>query len=273
MRFDLHCHSTASDGKLSAQDLVARAMGNGVDVLAITDHDSLAAYGQLREVDLGALHLLPGVEISAQWREHSIHIVGLNVCIDGGALDEALDGQRRARLNRAEIIADKLAKRGFPDLLSRIQSLAGNDSIGRPHFADQLVAMGATRTTDEAFRKYLSTDRLGKLQQYWASIDQAVEWIRNAGGTSVLAHPDKYSLTRTRLGELVDDFKSVGGEAIEVVSGHQDAHKSRELGKLCEQKKLLASSGSDFHQPGQSWAELGAQSPLPDQCTPVWDLW
>lgn len=273
MLFDLHCHSTASDGKLPARDLVAHAIAAGVDVLAITDHDSVAAYAQLDGVDLGKLELLPGVEISAQWRNLGIHVVGLNVRIDGDGLGDALDSQRQARLERAEIIADKLAKKGFPDLLPRIQALADNDCIGRPHFADQLVALGATRTTDEAFRKYLAADRLGNVQQFWPPLCQTVQWIRNAGGTAVLAHPGKYSLTRSRLGELIDDFKAAGGQAMEVVSGRQDAYKSRDLANLCAQKALLASCGSDFHQPGQSWAELGAQSPLPDNCIPVWDIW
>lgn len=273
MLFDLHCHSTASDGKLPAHELVARAIAAGVDVLAITDHDSVAAYSELDGINLGILRLLPGVEFSAQWRTTTVHIVGLNLQIDSAGIGEALGSQHQARLERAEIIADKLAKKGFPDLLTRIQTLAGNDSIGRPHFADQLVAIGAARNTDDAFSKYLSASKLGDIRQFWAPLGQTVEWIRNAGGTAVLAHPDKYSLTRSRLGELLDDFRAAGGQAMEVVSGRQDAHKSRDLATLCNSKQLLASCGSDFHQPGQSWAELGAHSGLPDNCTPVWDRW
>lgn len=273
MLFDLHTHSTVSDGTLPVRDLIARARAAGVDVLAITDHDSIAGYAQLEGVDLDGLTLLPGVELSAQWRHTSVHIVGLNVRLADSDLRLALAGQREARLERAELIAARLAAKGFKGLLSQIQALADNDTIGRPHFAKLLVDAGAARSLDDAFSKYLGTSRLGDLKRCWAPLAEAVGWIRDAGGTAVLAHPDKYGLTRTKLNELVDDFADAGGQALEVVSGRQDLYKSKELAALCQHRKLLASCGSDFHQPGQSWADLGRHSPLPANCTPVWDRW
>ncbi len=273
MLFDLHTHSTVSDGALPVRDLIARARTAGIDVLAITDHDSIAGYEQLQGVDLGGLTLVPGVELSAQWGHVSVHIVGLNVRLADVGLREALARQRQARLERAELIAAKLAAKGFKDLLPQIQALADNDTIGRPHFAKLLVDAGAARSLDDAFSKHLGTGRLGDLKRCWPLLAEVVAWIRDAGGTSVLAHPDKYSLTRTKLNELVDDFADAGGQALEVVSGRQDLYKSKELAALCQRRGLLASCGSDFHQPGQSWADLGRHSSLPANCTPVWDRW
>lgn len=273
MLFDLHTHSTVSDGTLPVRDLIARARAAGIDVLAITDHDSIAGYEQLEGVDLDGLTLLAGVELSAQWRHTSVHIVGLNVRLADAGLREALARQRQARLERAELIAAKLAAKGFNGLLPQIQTLADNDCIGRPHFALALVEIGAARTLDDAFNKYLGAGRLGDLKHCWAPLAEVVRWIRDAGGTPVLAHPDKYALTRTKLNELVDDFADAGGQALEVVSGRQEPYKSKELAVLCQRRKLLASCGSDFHRPGQSWADLGRHSPLPANCTPVWDHW
>lgn len=273
MIVDLHSHSTASDGTLSASDVLLRAAQAGVDVLAITDHDTVAGITALNPALTRVLTLVPGVELSALWGAAGVHIVGINVHLDSSEFQDALAGQQRARYQRAGIIAEKLEKKGFPDILAQVVEVAGGASIGRPHFAQQLVTIGAVRSTDEAFRKYLGTGKLGDVKQLWGSLAQVVSWIRGAGGTAVLAHPDKYQLTRTRLLALVDDFKAAGGEAIEVVSGQQTASKTRDLATLCTQKGLLASCGSDFHQPGQSWSELGRHSTLPEGCTPVWDRW
>ncbi len=273
MIVDLHSHSTASDGTLSATEVLLRAAQAGVDVLAITDHDTVAGIMTLDPALTSTLTLVPGVELSALWGTVGIHIVGVNVHLDSSEFQDALASQQRARYQRAGIIAEKLEKKGFPDMLTQVALVAGGASIGRPHFAQQLVTMGAVRSTDEAFRKYLGTGKLGDVKQLWAPLTQVVSWICNAGGTAVLAHPDKYHLSRTRLLALVDDFKAAGGAAIEVVSGQQTAAKTRDLATLCAQQGLLASCGSDFHQPGQSWAELGKHATLPEGCTPIWDRW
>ncbi len=273
MKYDLHSHTTASDGELSPNALIARARNGDVDVLAITDHDTLAAYREIDRSALGALTLIPGTELSSQWQKNNVHIVGLNVPLECGAFADAIASQQRSRIERASIIADKLAKKGFTDILPGVLEKAGKGSIGRPHFAQQLLEIGAVKSLEEAFKKYLGTGKIGDVKQIWPQLDEVVGWIRDAGGTAVLAHPDKYRLTRSKLHRLTDDFISAGGEAIEVVSGKQDKVRTRELAKLCIEKNLLASCGSDFHQPGKFWAELGQHSPLPEECTPVWDRW
>ncbi len=273
MQVDLHTHSTASDGKLTPLELVERALACGVDLLAITDHDSTAGFDSLGEASFGSLRLVAGIELSAQWRRQTIHVVGLNIGRDRDAIREAVSVQQAARRTRAGIIAARLAKQGLGDLTARVEELASRISIGRPHIAEMLVESGAVRTIDEAFRKYLGNGRIGDVKDEWASLPQIIAWIRDAGGTAVIAHPEKYQFTRTRLRELVEDFRAAGGEAIEVVSGRQAGPETRTLAALCEQHQLSASTGSDFHQPGQHWAELGRQPAVPDDCRPVWEHW
>lgn len=273
MIFDLHTHSTASDGRLSPLQLTQHAQQAGVDVLAITDHDTIAGNSELDGLDTGKLKLIAGIELSARWRSIEIHVLGLNFQRQSPDFQDALAKQSRARLIRAEMIAEKLRKKGFPNLLPAVQQSAGTATIGRPHFADQLVNIGAVKSTDEAFRKYLGTGKVGDIKNMWSPLEDVVGWICQANGTASLAHPDKYRLTRSKLRALVEDFKSAGGHALEVISGQQQDHSTRELASLCCNYDLSASLGSDFHQLNQPWSSPGKHSTLPDNCQPVWDLW
>ncbi len=271
MKFDLHTHSTASDGELSPTDLVERASLKGVTHLAITDHDTTAAYAELGSQ--AAVTLIPGIELSTRWRKIGVHIVGLGLDLGNNVLNEGIAQQQRARRERAENIATRLAKAGFPDTLSAATELAGRSTVGRPHFARHLAAAGHVRSVEEAFRKYLGDGKLGDVRQHWAPLTDVIEWIRSAGGVAVLAHPAHYRLTRTKLCELLDDFTAAGGQAMEVISGKQDASLTRKLAALADDFALYASTGSDFHRPAARWAELGSCPALPDTCRPVWDLW
>ena len=271
MRADLHSHTIASDGKLTPLALLERARAADLELLAITDHDSIAAYAELPEVT--GLKVIPGVEFSTLWQRVGIHIVGLNISLDSPALGHAIAFQHRARDERAARIAERLAKRGLPDTLAGAAQFADGGSIGRPHFAQYLVSIGAVTTIEFAFRKYLDTSRVGSQLEGWASLPQIVGWIREAHGTPVIAHPGKYHLTHARLSQLTVEFQAVGGLAIEVVSGQQKPELTRDMAALAERHGLAASVGSDFHQPGQVWAQLGVTPPLPASCKPVWQLW
>lgn len=242
-------------------------------MLALTDHDTVAGYTELKGVDISNLTLISGVELSALWGSIEIHVLGLNIQTELPEFRQALAKQSDTRHVRAEMIAEKLRKKGFPDLLPAVRHAAGEGTIGRPHFADQLVNIGAVRTTDEAFRKYLGRGKTGDVKNLWPSVEEVVSWISKANGTASLAHPDKYRLSRTKLRALIENFKMAGGHALEVISGQQPEHLTRELANLCCQYDLSASQGSDFHQPNQPWSALGMQFALPDDCRPVWDLW
>lgn len=270
MRVDLHCHTRHSDGELDAPDLLALAVERGVELLAITDHDSLGAHDELAGQSFGQLQLLSGIELSTSWRGRGVHIVGLNVDTDNSVLRAGIAAQQQARQLRAEIIDAKLAKLGFADTLAGARHHAANGFIGRPHFAAELVARGAVKDTASAFKKYLGAGKAGDVKEQWAELASVIEWITAAGGVAVLAHPDKYQLTRTKLVELLGDFSAAGGRAMEVVSGNQTAASSHQLAQLCRQFGLLASTGSDYHGPSLPWASLGNQAPLPGGLKPVW---
>lgn len=254
-------------------ELVARAESQGVTVLSITDHDTAAAYQQLSTLDSKSIQIIPGIEFSTEWRKVGIHIVGLNVQPNSDALKEGISHQHQARKERAIRIADKLAHYGFRDALESATAIAGNDNLGRPHFAQYLVNIGAVSNIRQAFKKFLGSGKPCDIKQLWADLPQTVEWIREAGGTPVLAHPAKYKLTRTKLLAFLDDFIAAGGQGLEVVSGKQIPSTTRDLASICHLKKLYASCGSDFHQPGQEWAELGRYSNYPADCVPVWEHW
>jgi 3',5'-nucleoside bisphosphate phosphatase len=269
MNIDLHTHTNFSDGKLSPDELVQRAIANGVEILSITDHDTVNAYSYLGNID-ASITLIPGIEFSTFWHKIGIHIVGLNVKLNSDALNEAITHQHQARRARSEAIAERLEKLGIKDALAGAQKIAGNDNVGRPHFAQHIVNTGAATSIHQAFDKFLDS-KSGDIKKFWATMPQIVSWIRDAGGLAVLAHPLKYKLTRTKLIELLDDFVEAGGHGMEVISGKQLAHESADLAKICNQKNLLASCGSDFHRPDLHWSDLGKYPPLPKDCKPVWE--
>ncbi len=274
MIFDLHSHSSASDGMLSPLELVSRARAQGVDVLALTDHDTIAGLEQARVAanDCG-LELINGIEFSCLWARQGVHIVGLNVDIDSEALQQAVGHQARVRAERAEQIAARLAKQGIEGTLEGARRLAGEGVVTRPHFARYLVEVGAVKSVNVAFKKYLGAGKAGDVKALWPSVEQVVEWITQAGGVAVLAHPDKYKMTRTKLRALLADFTAAGGQAVEVVSGKQQSAVTKELSRMVSAAGLAASCGSDFHVPNQPWQELGQFGGLTEACQPVWHLW
>ena len=271
MRVDLHCHTMHSDGVLTPLELIKRAKEKGVELLSITDHDTMAAYRE--PIDIQGLTLIPGIELSTTWKNLNVHIVGLNVDPGSQAMLEATSQQSEARDRRAELISKALEKKGLTDTLQGARLLAGGSQIGRPHFARHLVNTGICNSLNTAYKKYLGAGKVGDIKSLWASMETVIQWIINAGGLPVLAHPAKYKLTRTRLRSLVKDFKAQGGIGLEVVSGSQQKDITTMLGNLAEEFDLLASCGSDFHTPENSWSELGKISPLPVNTRPVWNCW
>lgn len=272
MNIDLHCHTTASDGTLSPSELMDLACERDIDILSITDHDSVDAYQQIT-TDNKKLTLIPGIEFSSQWRKTGVHIVGLNLDLNTDTLVQGIALQARARRERGEKIAEKLAHLGFPDSLEGAKSYTAGGEVGRPHFAQHLVAIGAVSNIQQAFKRYLGAGKAGDIREQWSDMATIIQWIRAAGGVAVLAHPTKYKLTRTKLGGLLTDFVAAGGQGMEVVSGMQVPAVTQDLARLCNQFKLLASCGSDFHAPSQPWASLGMVAKIPDQCAPVWSHW
>jgi 3',5'-nucleoside bisphosphate phosphatase len=272
--FDLHSHSDHSDGLLSPSALLARARAQGVDVLALTDHDSTDGLGEARRAaDAAGILLIDGVEISVSWQDHLIHVVALGIDPSCPELQAGLAAQRSLRIERAERIAAKLDGLGIPGSLAGAARHAGTAAPGRNHFARFLVENGHARHARQAFKRFLGRGGRCHVPCHWASLETALSWSRAARGQAVLAHPARYGLSRTALRRFLAEFRATGGVAIEVISGWQAPEQTRDLARLARDAGLLASVGSDFHAPDAVWAELGRLPPLPSGCVPVWHDW
>ena len=273
--FDLHSHSTASDGVLSPGKLVARAAEMGVHVLALTDHDELSGLAEARATaERVGIRLVHGVEVSITWSGHTIHVVGLNVDPEDPILTRGLADNRGGRALRAELMAAELARLGIEGALEGAYEYAGNKAlIGRTHFARFLVERGVVKDVKTVFKKYLVKGKPGFVPHEWAGLEEALTWIRAAGGQAVLAHPGRYQIGREKMRVLLSEFKHLGGDAIEVVTGSHTPDQVPVYADLSVEFGLMASSGSDFHAPGEGGRELGRLAALPPQCKPLWSDW
>lgn len=272
MRVDLHSHSTCSDGLLSPQDLVERAVQRGVDMLALTDHDELSGLSAAREAATHwGLRLIDGVEISVLWEETTLHIVGLCIAPDYVPLTTGLAAIRAGRGQRAHRMAQSLADAGIPDSLEGARRYATNpELLSRAHFARYLVAQGYASDTNAVFRKYLAPGKPGFVPHQWAALSEAVGWISGSGGVAVIAHPGRYPLNQQQCERLLGEFVEVGGAAIEVVTGSHAPDEYATWARYARRFGLRASAGSDFHGPGEGYRDLGDVPVLPAGCDPVW---
>jgi predicted metal-dependent phosphoesterase TrpH len=272
--YDLHSHSTVSDGSLSPEQLVARAIDQGVDVLALTDHDGTEGIIAAQAAAQGTkLSLVTGVEISVTWGSSTIHILGLKVDHKNAALQKGLEKIRDYRKERAVKIAERLEKSGISGAYEGASQYASPVMLGRVHFAKFLVDKGHAKNINDVFKRYLVRNKPGYVSGEWATLAQAVNWINGAGGQAVIAHPARYKMTATKLRRLITEFKELGGVGLEVVSGRQHPEEIKILAKLANDFNLLASCGSDFHSPDNTWVELGRLPELPSSVNPIWKKW
>ena len=271
---DLHCHSVVSDGTLTPEALAERAKANGVTLWALTDHDELGGQ-QSAKAAASAINLdyLAGVEISVTWMGQTIHIVGLGIDANHQGIIEGLRSTRAGRGNRAKLMAEQLLKVGIPGAYEGALHFAGNhDLISRTHFARYLVEQGVCKDTEHVFKNYLVEDKPGYVPHMWAKLDDAVSWIKSAGGVAVIAHPGRYNFNAMQMDELYKHFKKLGGLGIEVITGSHSPDQYKTYAKIAQQYGFLASRGSDFHDPNESHVDLGTLPHLPDHLTPVWSV-
>lgn len=271
---DLHCHSTVSDGTLSPEDLAARASGNGVQLWALTDHDEIS--GQHRAAAAAkaqGMRYLTGTEISVTFIGQTVHIVGLGFDADDIQLREGLRRTRGGREERAMEMSEGLAKVGIQGAYEGALKFVGNpELISRTHFARFLVESGVCKETSEVFRKYLTEGKPGFVPHRWASLKDAVGWITGAGGMAIIAHPARYKFTPNEEFALFTEFKALGGQGVEVVTGSHTVAEYATYADTAREFGLAASRGSDFHSPDESHTELGTLPFLPANLTPVWDV-
>lgn len=274
LEYDLHSHSTASDGILSPSLLVSQAQGTGLRYLALTDHDTTEGIAEAKiAADQIGIILVPGVEISVTWGNITVHLVGLGIDHANAKLQQELAGLRKFRAWRAEEIGRRLAKHNIHMAFEGAKNISNGTLISRTHFARFLVQQGFATEERQVFKHFLVPGKPGHVPGEWAKLDQAVDWIKQAGGQAVLAHPGRYKISHDNLRLLITEFRAAGGQAIEVVSGSHCPEDNHAMARLALEFEVLSSAGSDFHRLGANWHELGRLPQLPSGCIPVWRDW
>ena len=271
---DLHCHSKFSDGTLTPQQLANRAAVAGVDLWALTDHDTIEGVPHAqRAASMYAIAFLTGVEISITWSDVTVHIVGLGFDPENAQLAAGLEAIRATREPRAREMASRVEREtGVANAYDGALKHAGNKNlIARPHFARLLVEHGICRTPQEAFKRFLSPGRPCFVPQKWATMEQAVEWIRAAGGIAIMAHPGKYPFSSAQGMKLLQQFASLGGGGVEVVHGAHTPEQMRYYAEAARKLGLLASRGCDYHSPKESRVDIGRLPPHPEGLPGVWE--
>ena len=274
MHADLHCHSTFSDGTLTPEALAARARARGVTLWALTDHDELAGVPHAQAAaQANGLDFLTGVEISVSFARTSVHIVGLGFDLAHPGLQQGLQALRDSRGPRAQEMGRQLEAVGIPGAYEGALSYAGNPAlIARTHFARFLVDRGFCKDTYSVFKNYLIEGKPGYVPQRWASLQDAVGWITDAGGVAIIAHPARHDLTPNEEYAMFSSFKAAGGQGVEVVTGSHSPHEYPKYADMARTWGLATSRGSDFHSPHESKVDLGGLPADPAGLPRVWDL-
>ena len=271
MKVDLHNHSYYSDGVFSPSEVIGLANEAGCDLFSLTDHDTTAGVAEAQiEADKLGVKLLNGVEISAFWRNMTIHIVGLGIDLNNDKLQEGLAHNQQLREDRAEKIALGLWRSGIKDALEKTQKLSKTSMLTRTHFAQMLIKEGYCKDMKSVFRRYLTGKKPGGVRVEWKNIDEVVDWIHAAGGKAVIAHPFRYRMTQTKIKNMLIDFKEVLGDGIEVVTATSTDEEITLSNQWAKEYKLLSSCGSDYHGWSNQRIQIGCLRDLPNLDNAIW---
>ena len=271
MKADLHNHSYYSDGVMSPSEVVRLASEAECDLFSLTDHDTTDGIAEAQlEADKLNLNLINGVEISALWRNMAIHILGLGIDINNDILQTGLEHNQKLRKERAEKIALGLWRSGIKDALEKTQSFSKTGMLTRTHFAQMLISEGYCKDMKSVFRRYLTGKKPGGVSVEWKEFDEVVHWIHAAGGKALIAHPFRYRMTHTKIKAMLNDFKCVSGDGIEVVTGTSSDEEIQLGNQWAGQYNLLATCGSDFHGWPNQRVRIGNLRDLPDLEKAVW---
>ena len=271
MKADLHNHSYYSDGVLSPSEVVKLASQAGCDLFSLTDHDTTDGIAEAQlEADNLNLNLINGVEISALWRNMAIHILGLGIDINNDILQTGLEHNQRLRKERAEKIALGLWRSGIKDALEKTQSFSKTDMLTRTHFAQMLISEGYCKDMKAVFRRYLTGKKPGGVRVEWEDLDEVVNWIHAANGKAFIAHPFRYGMTHTKIKTMLNDFKCVLGDGIEIVTGTSSEEEIQLGNQWAGKYNFLVTCGSDFHGWPNQRVRIGNLRDLPDPKKAVW---
>lgn len=272
--FDLHTHSTASDGILSPAELLEKARNVGITTLALTDHDTVSGLATAQEAaKKNNVRLINGIELSTKWDNKTIHIVGLNIDASSQIMLNATTHLNKLREERAIKIGEKLKKVGINNAYENAKRIAAGGTVTRQHFSTFLVENGNAKNQSDVFKRYLVRNKPGYVTVDWPSLEDTISYIDDAGGVAVIAHPLRYKMTATKCRIMIKEFKELGGKAIEVVTGHNQANEIQIASNYAKKFDMAASVGSDFHNGNSAWGKLGQLAALPLGLTPIWELW
>lgn len=262
MKYDLHLHTTASDGRLSPDGLVSLARARGLEVIAITDHDSVGGVGEALEAaeSKPGITVIPGVEINTDLASGELHILGYFIDYRDTDLALALGKIRQSRVGRAREMVDRLKGLGMPVEWTRVQEMAHGESICRPHIAQALLEKGFVGSEREAFDKYIGRNGPAYVERDKVQPADAVRIIKAAKGVPVLAHPADIK----DVSSLVVELKDAGLVGLEAYYGQYDDNTVRRMVRLASEHGLLATGGSDYHHFGDDREILIGQMDIPE---------
>lgn len=245
---DLHCHSVFSDGTSTPEELVALAEQGGLTALALTDHDTTDGLERLMKAGQGSsVETLCGIELSAEFGDKSLHILGYGFNPSDSALQAALSWVREGRAERNVQILEKLNALGYDLTYEDVRKHSADDLVGRPHFAAALIEEGHFKHRNKIFRQLLGKNCAAYVDRPRLNPAACLEVIRNAGGIPVIAHPGQIKLTRNKLRRLVKKLKEQGLGGLEVWHPSHPPHQIKTFEQLCEEFDLVATGGTDFH--------------------------
>ncbi|MBU4201004.1 MAG: PHP domain-containing protein [Verrucomicrobia bacterium] len=256
---DLHTHSTFSDGSFTPEQLAGAASHIGLTAIALTDHDSIGGIDRfLAACRKQEVRGIPGVEISLDFPDGTMHLLGYFIDHHNEALTRHIAKLVAGRKHRNQEILKQVNAMGMPLTLNEVAAYAGEDNVGRLHFAQALVARGYVRTRDEAFKKYLAKGKPGYADRSRMTPAEGVAIISNAGGLAVLAHPFTLHLGKQALAKLVGELARAGLQGIEVFYPQQGPKLMKEYCALARQFNLVATGGTDFHGAPMPDIQLGS---------------
>jgi predicted metal-dependent phosphoesterase TrpH len=257
--FDLHLHTTASDGTMSPAELVRYAQGKGLKVIAITDHDTIEGLAEgIQEGTKVGLEVIPGVELSADAPKGTMHLLGYYIDPASSELADKLRVLQQARMERNLKMVERLRALGISLELSEVKAAPEHGQIGRPHFAYTMVQKGYARNIQDAFDRYLGKGRPAYVEKFRFSPQEAMHFIRKAGGITVLAHP--FTLKQAEPADfeaLIRELKEKGLDGIEVYYPEHSDGQRKLYRSLAQKYGLVISAGSDFHGLTKDEADLG----------------
>lgn len=256
---DLHTHSTFSDGSLTPEQLASKAADIGLTAVALTDHDTVEGIDRfLAACRTQGIRGVPGVEISLDFPNGTMHLLGYFIDPHHEGLTQHIARLKAGREHRNQEIIKQINAMGMPLTLKEVSAFAGEDNVGRLHFAQALLARGYIRTQNEAFQKYLAKGKPGYADRSRMTPAEGVKIIRNAGGLAVLAHPFTLHLGQQALMVLVRDLVQAGLDGIEVFYSQQNPKQMKQYCALAQQFRLVATGGTDFHGAPMPDIKLGS---------------